>query len=193
MAGGYERAAFQRYQRRMREVDEAVAGMFLSGVSTRGVARVLKLLCGVEVSASTVSRVCRSLDALVKQYHSRRLEDKYVHLFFDGITAKHQGAKTVVKKVTLVAYGVTAEGIREVIDFRVANGESYEAWWAFVWDLQRRGLEGERVQTVTVDGSAGLVRAVRELFPGAKLQRCWVHKLRNVAAKLPRRIEEESQ
>lgn len=190
LGGGYERAVFDRYQRRMREVDEAIAGMFLHGVSTRGVGQVLGLLCGFRVSASTVSRVCRGLDKLVRQYHRRRLEDRYVHLFFDAVSMTHQGGRGPVRKLVLVAYGVTAAGIREVIDFRVASSESEEAWSKFLWDLQRRGLLGEATLTITVDGGAGLLAAVRQFFPDAKLQRCWVHKLRNVAAKLPRRLQE---
>ncbi len=186
----YQPAVFSRYQRRMREVDEAIAGMFLCGVSTRAVGRILKALCGVEASPSTVSRTCKDLDKLVRQYHCRRLQDCYVHLFFDAVSMQHQGAKGPVRKLVLVAYGITQQGVREVIDFRVAHSESEKAWSDFLWDLQQRGLLGEKAQTVTVDGGAGLLAAVRQFFPRAKVQRCWVHKLRNVAAKLPRRIQD---
>ncbi len=88
------------------------------------------------------------------------------------------GAK---KRVVLVAYGIGVDGKRERIDFSVANAESEKMWWRFLNNLYRRGLIGEALGLVVTDGNAGLENAVDLVWSFVKRQRCWAHKLRNVA------------
>ena len=95
--------------------------MFLSGVSTRRVREVIEPLLGDGVSAQTVSRICRSLDAEVQRYHRRNLDDRYRYLLLDGIVLKVKGAAELKRRVVLCAYGITHTGIRELIDFRQAH------------------------------------------------------------------------
>jgi transposase-like protein len=164
--------------------------MFLAGVSTRRVEEVIRPLLGEGISAQTVSRICRSLDAEVQRYHARPLLDRYQYLFFDGIVLRVKGAAAVQRRLVLCVYGIRYDGVRELIDFRQANSESEAQWLAFINNLYERGLRGANLNMVTTDGCVGLHNALDTVYPYVPRQRCWAHKLRNVAAKLPRRIQE---
>jgi putative transposase len=186
----YQPTVLPRYQRRQRQVDRLVRDMFLSGVSTRRVQDVMAPLLGEGVSPQTVSRITRSLDAEVRRYHSRRLDDVYLYLVLDGITLKVKGATGVRKRLVLCAYGITPDGRRELVNFRQATSESEAQWLAFLQDLYNRGLEGKHLRLVTIDGCPGLYRALDIVYPYVPRQRCWAHKLRNVASRLRRQDKE---
>jgi transposase-like protein len=188
--GEYQTAVLPRYQRRQEKVNQMVREMFLNGVSTRKVQEVVEPLLGTEISAQTVSRITRSLDAEVRRYQSRPLEDIYRYLLLDGITLKVKGAAGVRKRMVLCAYGITATGCREMISFRQATSESEAQWEAFLRDLYERGLEGKGLTMVSTDGCPGLHRALDTVYPYVARQRCWAHKMRNVAAKLPRKNQD---
>jgi putative transposase len=187
--GGLRHEVFGRYQRRQEAVDAAVTSSFVCGVSTRRVQEALWPLLETRLSAGTVSRVTKRLGAAVRRYHRRAIVDDYRYLFLDGITVKVHGAAKVVRKLVLVAYGVTVEGKRQLIDFRVAPGESQRQWEALLTSLQRRGLKEESLELVTTDGCKGLHAALDVVYPEAPRQLCWAHKMRNVADKLPRKHE----
>jgi putative transposase len=189
--GNYQPAVFERYQRRQQRVDQLVREMFLLGVSTRKVREVLAPLLEEPISAQTVSRIVRSLDAEVRRFHECSLEDNYSYLFLDGITLRVKGATGVKKRLVLCAYGITLNGKRELMSFRQATAESEAQWEAFLTDLHRRGLEGKELKLITTDGCAGLHRALETVYPYVPRQRCWAHKLRNVASKLRRKHQEE--
>jgi len=174
---------FQRYHRRWKSVDNYIRSLFLGGASTREVGELLERLWGVRLSASAVSDIVRVLDAEVRKFHKRTFEDVYRFLFLDGVWVKVSGYQ-VVEKVVLVAYGVRADGRREVLDFRLAASESAAAWEVFLEDLYRRGIKGEKLELITVDGGGGVNAAQEVVYPQVPRQRCWVHKLRNVADKV---------
>lgn len=157
--GGYQSQFFEPYQRRWQRVDDWIRNLFISGVSTRDVSWVMETLLKVEVSRSEVSLIAKMLDNQVKAYHRRSLTDDYVYVFFDGITAKVRSCGKVVKKVVLVAYGIKSDGTRELIDFRLAKSESEADWTVFLNDLYRRGLTGERLRLIIIDGGKGLKAA----------------------------------
>ena len=90
----------------------------------------------------------------------------------------------------LCAYGISLEGERALLSFRQTTAESETQWEAFRRDLYNRGLEGKALQLVVTDGCAGLRRALDTVYPYVPRQHCWVHKLRNVAAYLPRKQQQ---
>lgn len=189
--GRYRTEVLPRYERRQSRVNQMVREMFLAGVSTRRVKEVIKPLLGEGVSAQTVSRICRSLDDEVRRYHCRELDDRYRYLLLDGIVLRVKGeAKKYKRRVVLCAYGITHDGVRELIDFRQAASESESMWTAFLDNLYRRGLTGDRLEMVSTDGGGGLIRALDNVYPFTPRQRCWAHKMRNVAAKLPRKHQD---
>lgn len=189
--GIYQPRLLKRYQRRQEQVNEMVREMFLDGVSTRKVQGVLKPMLKAHLSAQSVSRILRSLDSEVRHFHLSRLLDNYRYLFFDGITLKVKGASGVRKRFVLCVYGITINGVRELVSFRQASSESEAQWEAFLRDLYDRGLEGKQVMLITTDGCPGLHRALDTVYPYIPRQRCWAHKLRNVASKLRRKNQEE--
>jgi putative transposase len=176
-----------RFQRREPEVDRLIRQAFLRGVSTREVGEVLEPVLGRRPSAQTVSNVARALDAEVSHFHRQRLTDDVRYLLLDGVTmrVKHPGG--VSKKLVLVAYGIRSSGRRVLLAFRLATAESTAQWEAFLEDLFRRGLEGSQLRLIVTDGCSGLHAALEIVYPRIPRQACWVHKLRNVAAKLPRK------
>ena len=180
-----------RYQRRQDEVNEMVRDMFLAGVSTRRVGEVLAKIKGEKISAQTVSRIASSLDTEVHLFHNRPLTDVYRYLFFDGISLKVKGAAGVHKRQVLCAYGITQAGRKQIISFRQGADESEAKWEAFLRDLYERGVEGKNCQLIVTDGCPGLHKALETVYPYIAKQRCWVHKLRNVANKLRRKDQKE--
>lgn len=176
-----------RYQRRQESVHELVREAFLCGISTRRVGAVLEPVLGEAYSAQTVSRIARGLDAAVERFHRRPVADSYVYLFLDGVVLKvRDGAGKVRRRGVLVAYGITGQGQREVIAYRLVRGESETAWTAFLQDLFLRGLEGRQLRLIITDGSAGLRAALGLAYPQPRMQLCWAHKLRNIADKVPK-------
>lgn len=189
--GGYWSELLPRYQRRQESVQGLVREAFLRGISTRQVGQVLQPVLGEAYSAQTISRITRGLDAAVEQFRRRGLIDHYVYLFLDGVVLKvRDGTGKMRKRVVLAAYGITAQGKRELIAYRQVRGESEVAWTAFLQDLYQRGLEGQPLRLVTIDGSPGLRAALGLVYPQALVQLCWAHKLRNIADKV--RKSEES-
>jgi len=189
--GLYKPTVFTRYQRRQQAVNEAICNVFLAGVSTRDVSSALKPILETTFSASCVSSITKSLDSKVREFHRRTLLDEYQFLFLDGITLKVKGSLKAVKKLVLVAYGITIFGKKELISFRIAQSESENCWVAFLNDLYTRGLKGDNLKLVITDGCKGLHAALDLVYTYTKRQHCWVHKLRNVAKYVKKSDEKE--
>lgn len=182
--GLFRTSVFERYQRRQEAVNTAVCNVFLRGISTRDVAEALKPLLNTTLSASAVSRITKKLNPLVKEFHQRTLLDEYQFLFLDGIAISVKGSLKAKKILILVAYGITIFGKKELIAFRIANAESNSACEGFLNNLFNRGLEGKNLKMIVTDGSKGFAHAIEIVYPHAKHQRCWVHKLRNTTKHL---------
>lgn len=176
-----------RFARREPEVESLIKEAFLRGISTREVGEVLEPILGCRPSAQTVSRIAKGLDGEVRRFHWRALDDGVRYLLLDGVTMTIKRPGGVGKKLVLVAYGIRPDGTRVLLDFRLALAESASAWEAFLEDLFRRGLEGRTLDLIVTDGCPGLASAIGIVYPRARHQRCWAHKLRNVASKLPRK------
>lgn len=174
----------RRFQRRADEVMLLIREAFLRGISTRQVGRVVALLTDEAVSAQTVSRVTRELDAMVKQFHEARLEDDYLYLYLDGVSLRMRGPESRKRVHMLVCYGVKTDGTRRLLAFMRSRGESEADWRGLLEDMFRRGLEGKKLALIASDGCAGLAAAIKTVYPRAKHQRCWVHKMRNILQKV---------
>ena len=188
--GKFPTKLFERYARRCRSVDKVLLACFCLGLSTRKAASVLAPLLGEKVSASTISRIARDLDKEVELYHGRQVEDRYQYLFLDGVVLKSKGAAKVQKKVLLCVFGITVDGVQEMIDFYPAASESQACWEAFLRDLYQRGLKGSRCDLMATDGGTGLHAALQIVYPKPLLQRCWAHKTRNVLDKVKKKDQQ---
>jgi transposase-like protein len=176
----------ERYARREPWVDRVILAAFVLGLSTRKVGEALLPILGERVSPSTVSRVAQVLDQAVAAFHARPLTRPYQVLVLDGVVLSRKTGAGALRRPVLVALGITVEGRKEILDFRLAPGESQIAWEAFLDDLHRRGLSGQALELIVSDGGHGLLAALPLLFPGIPVQRCWAHKTRNVLDKMRR-------
>ena len=183
-SGLFQTRVLRRYQRREAAVDEALRQVFLLGVSTRQAGPALATLVDDAVSATTVSEVSKVLDEAVGQWHRRTLSDTYRYLLLDGVSVRIRLVGKVQRRMALCAYGIQADGRRELIDFLLVKAESEDTWRRLLEELWRRGLHGKQLKLITTDGHAGLTAAVNLVWPRAPRQRCWVHKLRNLENKL---------
>ena len=168
-------------KRSERALVAAVQEMFISGVSTRKIERVLNELGVAHMSKSQVSVLCAELDAQVHAFRERRLDSTYPYLMLDALYVSMREDGRVGKQAVVVAYGVNDRGAREVVGIDVVHTESKDSWMGFLRSLVARGLHG--VLLVVSDAHEGLRGAVTATFGATALwQRCRVHFLRNVLA-----------
>jgi putative transposase len=173
-----------------RRIDRALWAVimeaFVHGVSTRKVDDLVTAL-GIDagVSKSQVSRICAELDQAVGEFRERRLDHvPFPYVFLDATYVKAHDGAHVVSKAVIVATGVATDGNREVLGVAVGDSEDASFWTAFLRSLRARGLAGVRL--VISDAHQGLRAAIDKVMLGAGWQRCRVHFLRNVLAKVPK-------
>src|ERR671929_410859 len=163
--------------------------MYVQGVSTRKVKAVTEELCGHAFSASAISAVNKRLDEGLAAFARRRLEEPFAYLVLDARYEKVREAGIVGSRAVLVAVGIDGDGRRQVLAVELSNRESRSSWKDFLLGLKERGLHG--VEFVVADDHAGLRAALREVLPGAFVQRCYVHFLRNALDHLPRKADDD--
>ncbi len=175
-----------RYQRRMPEVNEAIVATYLAGGNTRRIRGALQpLLKAAPLSKSAVSRVIATLKDGLDAWRTRSLADlDVVYLYLDGFALRVRSAGKVVSVPVLGVVGVLADGRKHLLGLELCSGESFAAWKGCLADLVARGLRAPVL--AVIDGNAGLRRAVSEVWPRAAVQRCCVHKLRNLERKAPK-------
>lgn len=181
----------ERYQRRARSVDSALLGCYLSGANGRRIRGALSpLLRGAPLSKSAISRIVGRLQSLFLEWRKGSLKgESVVFLYLDAIALRVRIANKVVSAPVLVALGVKADGQKVVLDLELLQSESGECWGGFVEGLIRRELG--RPCLLIIDGNKGLRAAVDKNWPGTRVQRCTVHKLRNLERHVPRHALEE--
>ncbi len=173
-----------RYARRTRRIDEAILGIYLAGANSRRIRRALEPLLGEEnLSRSAVSRVVGRLKGLFERWRSRDLSaERYGLIFLDGFHLKVRMARRVIAVPVLAALGVGQDGQKMLLALQLAPSESSAQWGHLLEDLQRRGLQAPLL--VVVDGGSGLNKALAN-WKGVEVQRCIVHKLRNLQEHCP--------
>jgi transposase-like protein len=187
---GFESKVLGKGVVRTHALESLVISGFLRGLSTRDVEAALEDVFEEPIaSKSTVSRICEDTRERYRQWCRQRLEaHDIVYLFLDAIYLKLHPDDTPAEGV-LVCWGVTLEGRKVLLGLQLGSRESYESWLSFGRDLIDRGLRAPAL--VIADGAPGIWKAVRELWPAALEQRCTIHALRNVTAKLPERHHTE--
>ncbi len=182
--------SLRAYQRRTLAADALIAGCYLSGTNTRRVRRALGALFGGAVGKDTVSRVWRKVKSDWEAWNSRSLaEEPIVRLILDGTVVRVRLDRKATAISLLVVIGVRADGQKVLLAIKSMGGESTEAWRAVLDDLIQRGLR--RPEFLIVDGAPGLENAIAAVWNGVPVQRCTVHKHRNLLAHAPERLHEE--
>ena len=183
-------SALRAYQRRTLAADALIAGSYLAGTNTRRVRRALKALFGGSVGKDTVSRTWRKVKSDWDSWNARSLTDEpIVRLILDGTMVRVRLDRKSTSISLLVVIGVRADGQKVLLAIKAMGGESAEAWRVVLDDLVRRGLR--RPEFLIVDGSGGLDKAIATVWDTVPVQRCTVHKLRNLLAHAPERLCEE--
>jgi transposase-like protein len=184
--GSFFPSLLERRRRIDRALFAVVMEAYVHGVSTRKVDDlVVALGIGSGISKSEVSRICSELDRDLGAFRSRPLGHvEFPYVFADATYVKGRVGGRVVSRAVVVATGVTATGDREVLGVEVGDSEDGAFWTAFLKGLRARGLTG--VQLVISDHHLGLKEAIGAVFVGSSWQRCRVHFLRNVLARVPK-------
>jgi putative transposase len=182
--------ALRRYQRLTRKAEALIAAVYLAGTNTRRVKRALFSLFDGAVSKDVVSRAWRKVKVDWEAWCARSLAgEAIVRLILDGTVVKARIDRKATAISVLVAIGVRRDGQKILLAIRNMGGESTAAWRAFLGDLDARGLKAP--DFVVVDGAPGLEAALAELWADVPIQRCTVHKHRNLLAHAPKSLHDE--
>jgi transposase-like protein len=181
--GGFYPSALEKGLRSERALTITLAEMYVKGVSTRKVKAITEQLCGVEVSATQVSRATAQLDEVLQEWRERPL-GKINYLYVDARYERVREAGQVRDAAVLVATGITPEGERQVLGVSVSLSEHEIHWKAFLKSLKDRGLTGTKL--IISDDHVGLGAARRAVFGSIPWQRCQFHLQQNAGAYLPR-------
>jgi transposase-like protein len=182
--GSYFPSWLEARRRSEQALVAVVAEAYVQGVSTRTVEALVQTLGITGISKSEVSRLCAALDAQVAAFRTRRLDAEYPYIWVDARYEHVREGGHVPSMAVVIAYGVRADGLREVLGLDVGLSEDVVLWREFLQRLVARGLRG--VKLVLSDAHTGLTQAIKEVFLGASWQRCRVHFMRNVLARVPK-------
>ena len=179
--------SLRAYQRRTKAADALIAGAYLAGTNTRRVRRALKAAFAGEVGKDVVSRTWRKVKG---DWNARSLiHEPIIRLILDGTVVRVRLDKKATSISLLVALGVRADGQKVLLAIKNMGGESEAAWRALLDDLVKRGLKTPEL--VIADGAPGLEKALAALWSDVPVQRCTVHKHRNLLAHALERLHEE--
>lgn len=179
------------YKRRTKQLDAALVSLYFSGTNEGRIRQALEpLVSGAPMSKSTISRVVNKLKEYLDEWRKRDLsKGGYVYVYLDAKNLKVKVLNKVEVIPVLVALGVSRDGQKEVLDLDAQMKEKEGAWAEMTERLSQRGLKGIRI--AIIDGNKGLRNAVSQTWPGVEVQRCTVHKLRNLEQHAPARAYEE--
>ncbi len=178
------------YARRSPKVNDVLPVLYLRGLSTGDFRPALEQLLGEDaagLSPSTINRLCKDWEAEHERFRERSLRfHRYAYLFVDGVHVSVRLGEDD-RLCLLVVIGVREDGTKELLAVEDGYRESTESWAGVMRDLKHRGLNEPRL--VIGDGALGTWAALRDVYPGARRQACWVHKIARVLDALPKRLQ----
>jgi transposase-like protein len=183
--GGYVPFFISERRRSEQALIAVVQEAFINGVSTRKIERLAKAMGIENISASQVSEFNKDLDAQVADFRTRPLAEEYPFLWIDALYQKVRVEGRVISVAVMIACGVNQAGIREILAVEPMFDESEDSWRLFFRKLKGRGMK--RTALCVSDAHAGIQAAVRKEWLGSSWQRCKVHFMRNILAKVPHR------
>lgn len=183
--GHFSTELFRRYQRNEQAFVLSMIEMYIQGVSTRKVKKVVETLCGTAVSKSMVSSLAKDLDENIAKWRNRKLIKEYPYLVVDARYEDIRKEGVVISQAVLIVVGISDSGHREILSVDIGNSENEQEWSGVFQRLKSRGLTG--VRYVVSDDHQGLVNSVKREFQGAGWQRCQVHFTRNFMSKFSRK------
>ena len=182
------------YLRKTKSIEELIPWLYLKGVSTGDFSEALKALVGADcpgLSATTVTRLKTVWEEEFQEWNKRSLEGKqYVYVWADGVHFNIRLEED--RQCILVLMGATADGKKELIAVVDGFRESEQSWKGLLLDVKVRGLVIAPKLAIG-DGALGFWKAIKQVYPKTRQQRCWVHKTANVLDKLPKRLQTEAK
>ena len=180
-----------RYQRMSEKVRQTLPELYMHGLATGDFGQCLHTLLGEDapLSESTIVRLKQEWKAEYERWRGRNLEENYLYLWVDGVYPK-AGPKED-DMALLVVVGANRRGEKELLALEEGYRESSESWRDVLRSIKRRGVRW--IGLAIADGVPGFEKALREVFPQTRRQRCWVHKMRNVLDKVPLSAHDEVQ
>jgi putative transposase len=187
----WESQIVHRYQRISDTVRQTLPELYLHGLATGDFAQCLHAMLGEQapLSDSTIVRLKEQWNQEYDQWKRRPLEEDYLYVWVDGVYPK-AGPKQE-NMALLVVVGANRHGVKELLALEEGYRESSESWRDLLRSMKRRGVRW--IGMAIADGVPGFDKALRDVFPKAKRQRCWVHKMRNVLDKVPLHAHDEVQ
>jgi len=186
----FSSAILPKWSRRTRSLDALLPVLYLRGVSTGDFQEALTALLGKDapnLSPSVVSRLTAEWQAEYTRWQTRELSARrYVYIWADGVNL--QARMENQAECMLVLIGATPEGRKELVGFQVGVRESAQSWRELLVEVKRHGLT-IAPELAIGDGALGFWKAVEEIYPGTRHQRCWVHKTANVLNKVPKSVQ----
>ncbi len=182
------------YLRKTRSIEELMPWLYLKGISTGDMNEALQSLLGPEcpgLSASTVTSLNKTWEAEFKEWNGRSLVgQEYVYIWVDGVHFNIRLEED--RQCILVLMGATKDGKKELIAIQDGYRESAQSWRELLLDVKARGLTIDP-KLATGDGALGFWKALAQVFPQTREQRCWVHKTANILDQLPKRIQPKAK
>ncbi|WP_121068538.1 IS256 family transposase [Chachezhania antarctica] len=183
----FSSAILPKWARRSRSLDALLPVLYLRGISTGDFREALSAILGADAPNLSPGAISRLTDEWRQDYDRWQRRDlsarRYVYIWADGVYL--QARMEPQAECMLVILGATPEGKKELVGFQVGVRESAQSWRELLVDIKARGLTVPPEAAVG-DGAMGFWKALDEVFPGTRHQRCWVHKTANVLNKLPK-------
>jgi len=183
--GLFQTELFRRYGRSEQALVLTMVDMYLNGISTRKVSKVVEELCGYNISKSQVSTLAKDLDETLTLWRGRQLGKEYPYLVVDARYERIRSNNRVISKAFMIVIGINGDGYREILSVEIGDSENEVDWGRIFKHLKERGIQN--VRYVVSDDHQGLVNALQRHFQGVVWQRCQVHFIRNFISKLSRR------
>ena len=173
------------YKQHADVLENMIIKLYSKGVTTREIADLIEKMYGSHYSPAQVSNISKQMIPKVEAYHKRKLSDKFFCVYLDA-TYVPLRRETFEREAVYIAIGIKPNGHKEVIDYCIAPNENIEVWTELLQSMKSRGLE--QVELFLSDGVVGMKTALAKTYPQAHFQRCLVHVMRNICAKV--RVED---
>lgn len=179
--GEFHQHTMPDYKRHTDVLEQTVIKLYSKGVTTREIADLIEKMYGGYYSPAMVSNISKEMIPKVEAYHQRHLSDKFFCVYLDATYIPLKRV-TYEREAVYIAIGIKPNGHKEVIDYCIAPTENIEIWSEMLKGFKSRGLE--QVELFLSDGVVGMKEAICQSYPKAHFQRCLVHVMRNISAKM---------
>jgi transposase-like protein len=175
--GDYEPKIVKKYETTSNQLEEQIIAMYAKGMSTRDIEEHMRDIYGIDVSATTVSKVTDKILPLIAEWQSRPLDRVYPIVFLDAIHFKVRKDNRIISKAAYSVLGINMDGHKDILGIWIGENESASFWLGICNDLKNRGVED--ILIACKDGLSGFSEAISSVFPQTEIQLCVIHQIRN--------------